>query len=129
MKKLEVISIFMNHITVETLDRWEIAEIAENIVDLCDIDFDDAQVKILAAALDAGFDAEESLNRILNGDYRLYEGVYFYDSLGEEILAEQLQGDDFLETIAPFIDYERYGRAYCTNNTCYFTKYGVLETF
>ena len=129
MKKLEIVSDFISRVDIETLDRWQIEEVAENIVTLCDLDFDEYQTKTLAAALDAGLDAEEIVNGIIEGGYRLYENVRTYEDFGEEILLDKLQGDRFLEHIAPFIDYERYGQMYCVNNCCYFTKYGVLETF
>ena len=127
MKKLEIVRDFMERVDIE--ENWEIEEIAENIVTLCDLDFDDEQTTTLAAALDAGIDVEEAVNGIIEGDYRLYEDVRTYEELGEDLLFDDLQGDRFLEHIAPFIDYESYGRAYCTNNTCYFTGYGVLEIF
>lgn len=113
---------FIANATVDydALETWEIIEI---------FGLDEEQEEILNAALEAGFDVENAVNIIQNGEYRFFKGCYSYAWLGEEILADKLEGDEFLKHLAPFINYERYGFAYCSNNFCYFTKNGVLEVF
>ena len=138
MKKLEIVSDFISRVDLE--EYYDIAEIAENIVTLCDLDFDEHQTNTLAAALDTvikageavygtSTDVKQIVNSVIDGDYYLYEDVHDHEELGEELLFDRLQDDGFLEHLSQFIDYDRYGFVYCNNHTCYFTAYGVLEVF
>ena len=59
---------------------------AENIVNLCDINFNEHQTKILATTLDAVINVEESVDGIIKGDYHLCEDIRTYEEFGKEIL-------------------------------------------
>ena len=118
------------------LEEYELQEIAENCANIYALN--EEEEEILTAALAANIPVVEAVDAIQNGEYRFYKNIHTYGELGEEVLFEALnrkldsfsdERDPFLEHIAPFIDYDRYGRAYCINNDCYFTKYGVLELF
>lgn len=89
----------------ESLDRLnEIAEAIENL--------DDWDLQIFKNAVEAGYEDADDIENFDPDRYRLYEGVYDDESLGEYIIDELYGGVDGLseEELERHFDYEAYGR-------------------
>ena len=110
MKKLNVIG--NRNVNLDDLETWEIAEMYE---------LDDVQEEILKAALDAGFNAEDAVNKILTDRFNLVENVTTYEDLGYYYAEEDLPDYAYA-----YFDFERFGAALASTEDGCLTSYGWL---
>ena len=99
-----------NDYDFDTMETWEIAQ-------LCELD-----EEILKAALDAGFDTEDAVNKILNNELSLIDNVSTYEEL-DEYYAETLGLPDFAYS---YFDFEKFGAELASTEDGYLTSYGWL---
>ena len=103
----------MKSYDLDAMETWEISEL---------YNLDDTQEEILKAALDAGFDTEDAVNKILHNELSLIEGVTTYRKLGYYI-AEALELPNFAYS---YFDFDKFGAELASTEDGYLTSYGWL---
>ena len=103
----------MKSYDLDAMETWEISEF---------YNLDDTQEKILKAALDAGCDTEDAVNKILHNELSLIDDVLTYEDLGK-YYAGMLELPDFAYS---YFDFDKFGAELVSTEDGYLTPYGWL---
>jgi len=86
--------------------------------------------EVISAVLNHySYDIEDGLNKLSNGDFFFYDGVYDAKSLGEYVVNNIDNGVENLsaETLQSYFDFEAYGRDIETEGNIEYLNSGAIE--
>lgn len=115
------------------INGFEIREYA-NIDDLNELaeeleNFDEYELEAFGAMLEYGYATDEALQKVQDGEYRLYDGCYSMADVAEMYAEETGLLSSIPDDLRYYFDFEAYGRDMDHNGNFAETDSGYIEIF